>query len=83
MTRSTTPSATFCPTAAPSRLYRSLVRDQQIAADAGGESGFPGDKYPGLFIFGVVPLPGHTPDQMRTALHKENREVEDSRRNRR
>jgi predicted Zn-dependent peptidase len=54
-----------------SRLYRSLVRDQQIAADAGGESGFPGDKYPGLFIFGAVPLPGHTPEQMRTAIHKE------------
>ena len=54
-----------------SRLYRSLVRDQQIAADAGGESGFPGDKYPGLFIFGVVPLPGHSPEQMRVALHKE------------
>src|ERR1700722_19490244 len=34
-----------------SRLYRSLVRDQQIAAVAAGESPFPGDKYPGLFIF--------------------------------
>ena len=28
------------------RLYRSLVRDQQIAAEAEGFSGFPGDKYP-------------------------------------
>jgi predicted Zn-dependent peptidase len=34
-----------------SRLYRSLVRDQQIAAGAEGFSPFPGDKYPGLFAF--------------------------------
>jgi len=54
-----------------SRLYRSLVRDQQIAAEAEGFSGFPGDKYPGLFAFYAVPLPGHTPDQMREAIHKE------------
>jgi predicted Zn-dependent peptidase len=54
-----------------SRLYRSLVRDQQIAAVAVGESGFPGGKYPGLFLFGAVPLPGHTPAQMRDAIHKE------------
>ena len=54
-----------------SRLYRSLVRDQQIAAAAEGFSPFPGDKYPGLFAFFAVPLPGHTPSEMRTAIHKE------------
>jgi predicted Zn-dependent peptidase len=53
------------------RLYRSLVRDQAIAAEAEGFSGFPGDKYPGLFAVYAVPLPGHTPDQMREAIHKE------------
>ena len=54
-----------------SRLYRSLVRDQQIAAVAEGESPFPGDKYPGLFIFFAAPLPGHTPQEMSEAIHKE------------
>ncbi len=54
-----------------SRLYRSLVRDQQIAAVAQGFSPFPGDKYPGLFAFYAVPLPGHTPTQMADAIHKE------------
>jgi predicted Zn-dependent peptidase len=54
-----------------SRLYRSLVRDQQIAAEAQGFSPFPGDKYPGLFAFYAVPLPGHTPEEMRDAIHKE------------
>jgi predicted Zn-dependent peptidase len=54
-----------------SRMYRSLVRDQRIAAVAEGFSGFPGTKYPGLFAFYAVPLPGHTPQEMRTAIHKE------------
>ncbi|MFT4112836.1 M16 family metallopeptidase [Silvibacterium sp.] len=54
-----------------SRLYRSLVRDQQIAAEAEGFSGFPGDKYPGLFAFFAVPNQGHTPDELRTSIHKE------------
>ena len=31
----------------------------------------PGDKYPSLFAFYAVPLPGHTPAEMRDAIHKE------------
>jgi predicted Zn-dependent peptidase len=53
------------------RLYRSLVRDQGIAAEAEGFSGYPGDKYPGLFAVDAVPLPGHTPAEMREAIHKQ------------
>ncbi|MDP9051116.1 MAG: insulinase family protein [Acidobacteriota bacterium] len=53
------------------RLYKSLVRDQRIAADAEGFSGFPGQKYPGLFAFYAVPIPGHTTEEMREAIHKE------------
>src|SRR6266700_4074502 len=53
------------------RLYRSLVRDQRIAAAAEGFSGFPGVKYPGLFAFYAVPLPGHSPEEMRVAIQKE------------
>jgi predicted Zn-dependent peptidase len=54
-----------------SRLYRSLVRDQRIAAGAEGGSGFPGQKFPGLFLFEAVPLPGHTPEEMKIAIEKE------------
>jgi predicted Zn-dependent peptidase len=54
-----------------SRLYRSLVRDQQTAAAAEGFSGFPGEKYPGLFAFFAAPNQGHTPEEMRTGIHKE------------
>lgn len=53
------------------RLYRSLVRDQRIAADAAGFSDFPGSKFPGLFAVYAEPLPGHTPEEMRSAIHKE------------
>lgn len=54
-----------------SRLYRSLVEKQQIAADAEGFTDFPGDKYPNLFAFFAVPNPGHTPEEMREAINKE------------
>ena len=43
-----------------SRLYRSLVRDKKLAAGAAGFNGFPGDKYPNLFLFFAIPTPGHT-----------------------
>ena len=54
-----------------SRLYRSLVRDKKIAAFAGGFNDFPGNKYPGLFVFFAVPTPGHTPEELRDAIHVE------------
>jgi predicted Zn-dependent peptidase len=53
------------------RLYKSLVRDQKIAAEAQGLSGFPGEKFPGLFAFYAVPVPGHSPEEMAAAIHKE------------
>jgi predicted Zn-dependent peptidase len=54
-----------------SRLFRALVRDKKIAAFAAGFSGLPGTKYPHLFAFFAVPLPGHTPDEMGEAIHQE------------
>jgi predicted Zn-dependent peptidase len=54
-----------------SRMYRSLVRDQKIAADAAGFTGMPGSKYPHLFAFYAVPVPGHTPEEMQKAIRAE------------
>ncbi|MEK6375586.1 MAG: pitrilysin family protein [Acidobacteriota bacterium] len=54
-----------------SRLYRSLVRDQKIAAGAQGFNGFPGDKYPNLFAFFAVPTPGHTAADMVAPIRAE------------
>jgi predicted Zn-dependent peptidase len=54
-----------------SRLYKALVRDQKIALVAEGFSGFPGEKYPGLFAFYALPNQGHTNDELRDAIHKQ------------
>ena len=50
-----------------SRLYRSLVQEEKVAAVATGFPGFPGDKYPNLFLFFSVAAAGHT--------NKENEEA--------
>src|SRR5258708_6574841 len=54
-----------------SRLYRALVRDKKIAAASAGFNGFPGAKYPNLFVFYAISTPGHTPEEIRDAIHQE------------
>jgi predicted Zn-dependent peptidase len=54
-----------------SRLFRSLVRDKKIAAFSGGFNGLPGGKYPNLFVFFAISTPGHTPREIRDAIHAE------------
>jgi len=54
-----------------SRLYRALVRDKQIASDAEGFTGYPGNKYPQLFAFYALPIPGHTTQEIADAIHVE------------
>ena len=54
-----------------SRLYRALVRDKKIASDSAGLANYPGTKYPQLFAFYAVPMPGHKPQEMGDAIHTE------------
>jgi len=54
-----------------SRLYRALVRDQKIASNSAGFTGLPGNKYPHLFAFYAVPLPGHKTGEMEQAIQAE------------
>ena len=54
-----------------SRLYRSLVRDKKLAVFSGGFNGYPGEKYPNLFVFFAISTPGHTPGELRDAIHSE------------
>ena len=49
-----------------SRLYRSLVRDQQIAAQAGGDPEVL--KLGGMFFFDALANPGKTPDALEQSL---------------
>ncbi|MEO5936972.1 MAG: pitrilysin family protein [Terriglobales bacterium] len=70
-----------------SRMYRSLVRDKKIALQAGGQSGFPGNKYPNLFLFFAIPIQGKTPADLQTAIREEieklkNEDVSDEELNR-
>lgn len=51
-----------------SRLYQSLVEQQQIALTAQGFVGFPGDKYPNLMVFYALSAPGHTLQELEIAL---------------
>jgi predicted Zn-dependent peptidase len=53
-----------------SRLYRSLVRDKQVALAAQGGS-FPGNKYPSLFYFFAVPSQGHSAEEMAAPIHEQ------------
>lgn len=53
------------------RLYKALVRDQQIAQVAAGFPGFPGEKFPNMFAVYAVPLPGHTNAEMKAAIEKQ------------
>jgi predicted Zn-dependent peptidase len=54
-----------------SRLYRSLVRDKKIAVAVQGGSGFPGVKYPNLWLLIGVPARGSTNDAVRDAMRAE------------
>lgn len=54
-----------------SRLYKSLVEQQQLALVAQGSSGYPGEKYPNLMLFYAQTAPGRTVDEVASALSKE------------
>lgn len=54
-----------------SRLYKSLVEKQQLALNAAGFSGFPGNKFPNLMLFYALTAPGHSVDEVAAALRLE------------
>ncbi|MHC4167978.1 MAG: M16 family metallopeptidase [Planctomycetota bacterium] len=54
-----------------SRLYKSLVKEKQIAVYASGFQGMPGNKYPSLFLFYAVPARGHTNEESEDAIDVE------------
>ena len=54
-----------------SRLYRSLVRDKQIAANAGSFSQLPGSKYPTLWIAWAFPSPESSNEEVQAAIREE------------
>jgi predicted Zn-dependent peptidase len=54
-----------------SRLYRALVRDQQLAIDVDSYSGLPGEKYPNLWTVSIVPAANVPQERVLAALDAE------------
>ncbi|WP_199302983.1 pitrilysin family protein [Oscillatoria sp. FACHB-1406] len=54
-----------------SRLYKALVEGKQLALNAQGFSGFPGDKYPNLVFFYAQTAPNRSVEEVAAALHEE------------
>jgi predicted Zn-dependent peptidase len=54
-----------------SRLYQSLIEEQQIALDVNVASGFPGDRYPTLMMIYALTAPGHTVEDIASSLNTE------------
>jgi predicted Zn-dependent peptidase len=54
-----------------SRLYKSLVEDQQVALLARSASVYPGDRYDNLMLFYALTAPNHSLDDVQLALRKE------------
>ncbi len=53
-----------------STLYTELVRDKKLALGAFAQPSFPGDKYPNLFIFFVIPNMGKTVEENEKACYE-------------
>ncbi len=54
-----------------SRLYQSLVEQQQLALGVDVSSTFPGDRYSNLVLIYAQTAPGHTIDEVAAALDRE------------
>lgn len=51
-----------------SRFYRILVQEKKLAVAAGGLPGFPGNKYPNLFVFFSLAAAGKTNEENEKAM---------------
>jgi len=54
-----------------SRLYKRLVEEQKIAAEVSSSSGFPGERYPNLFVVFATPRHPHTAEELERSLLQE------------
>ncbi|MEM1094526.1 MAG: pitrilysin family protein [Bacteroidota bacterium] len=63
--------ASILGTGRTSRIYKSLVEEQQLALQAGAFNSFPGNKYPSLMAFFVVPNQGQAPEDVEAAIYAE------------
>ena len=60
-----------------SRLYKRLVEDEQLALAVQAFNGFPGTKYPGLFMTLAVPNQGVSLEEVEAVIEEEFQKVKD------
>ena len=53
-----------------SRLYKSLVKEKKVCAQAGCGTGEPGEKYPSLFTMFLVPAKGQEPEAVEQEAYR-------------
>ena len=54
-----------------SRLYRRFVEEEKIAVEASASNGYPGERYPDLFILSGTPRHPHTAEELEKGLLEE------------
>ncbi len=54
-----------------SRLYKTLVKEKQLAANVSASTGIPGARYPNLFMIQAAPRAPHTTQELETAIYAE------------
>jgi predicted Zn-dependent peptidase len=54
-----------------SRLYRRFVEEEKIAVEASASNGYPGERYPNLFILSGTPRHPHTAEELGKGLIEE------------
>jgi predicted Zn-dependent peptidase len=60
-----------------SRLYKSLVDDQQLALSINASNGFPGDRFTNIMLIYALTAPGHTVEEVATAMDAEIQRLKD------
>ncbi len=54
-----------------SRLYKRLVEEKRIAAEVSSANGFPGERYPNLFVIFAAPRHPHGAEELEKAIGQE------------
>ena len=54
-----------------SRLYRRFVEEEKIAVEASASNGYPGERYPNLFVLSGSPRHPHTAEELEKGLLEE------------
>lgn len=54
-----------------SRMYKTLVEEQQLALSVNLATGFPGDRFSNLMLIYALTAPGHTVDEVAAAMNAE------------